>query len=101
MTCLAAVRDFFQRLASERPRVYGLTMLGVGTMAFSLCMLLHQMGRISYVLVLLTPVPFVFGTQSLVLGTTPEQLRADRVTSSVLFVISLAGTALLFGWMTR
>ena len=95
------MRDFFQRLARENPRLYGLTMLGIGIMAFSVCMLLHQMGRISYVLLLVTPAPFVFGTQSLVLGTTPEQLRADRVTSTVLFVISVAGSALLYGWMTR
>jgi hypothetical protein len=76
-------------------------MIGVGIVALSLCMLLRHEGRVSYTLLLLTPVPFVFGTQSLVLGTTPEQLRGDRVTSSVLSVMSLAGSALLYGWLAR
>ena len=95
------MRDFFQQLARERPRIYGTVMLGIGLIAFSVCMLLRRTGQISYVLVLLTPAPFAFGVQSLVLGTTPDQLRADRVTSGVLLAVSLAGSALLYGWLTH
>jgi hypothetical protein len=95
------VRDFFRRLASERPRTYGATMLGVGMMALSACALLRAEGRVSLTLVLLAPFPFVFGLQALVLGTTPEQLRTDRVTSGTLMVVSLGMSALLYNWITR
>jgi hypothetical protein len=95
------VRDFFRRLANEQPRAYGLAMLGIGIVAFSVCMLLRRDDRISYMLVLVTPVPFVYGMQSLVLGTTPEQLRADRLTSTFLLLLSLGGSVLLYHSLTR
>ena len=95
------MNDYFRRLANERPRAYGLVMLAVGAMALSVTALLRSGGRVSYMLVLLAPIPLVFGLQALVLGTTPDELRTDRVTSGVLLVVSLFCSALLFAWITR
>jgi hypothetical protein len=87
-------------MAEERPRTYGALMLVLGGAAL-LFMRGHAMllGRISIVLTLLVPFLLVFGTQALVLGTTPSSLRTDRTTAIVMFALSALGSVVLWRWL--
>lgn len=90
----------FERLAEERPRVYGafVSLVGVGVLAF-LRAYADTMGGISIALLLLGPLMLVYGVQAMVFATTPSSLKKDRVTMTVLLLLSAGGSFLLWQWL--
>ena len=94
------MNEGFRDMAERRPRAYGALLV---TMGASVIWFLHGsaqlIGRVSLVLVLVAPFMLVFGVQALVLGTTPSQLKGDRVSAGVMFALSGIGSVLLWRWL--